>query len=81
MPRVMNTLVPVTSRWAFAVALELSLPEARDLLKKAGFALTHSSKFDIVMEYFFKHPGHDVYEINDVLFRYDLPLLGSGMNP
>ena len=66
---------------SFAVALELSLPEARDLLKKAGFALTHSSKFDIVMEYFFKHPGHDVYEINDVLFSHDLPLLGSGMNP
>ena len=67
--------------FAFAVALELSLPEAKDLLKKAGFALTHSSKFDIVMEYFFKHPGHDVYEINDVLFSHDLPLLGSGMNP
>ena len=67
--------------FAFAVALELPLPEAKKLLKKAGFALTHSSKFDIVMEYFFKHPGHDVFEINEVLFRYDLPLLGSGMNP
>ena len=65
---------------AFAVALKLSLPETRNLLQKAGFALTHSSKFDIILEYFIQNRNYDVYEINCVLFEYDMPLLGSGIN-
>ena len=63
---------------AFAVALELSLPEARSLLSKAGFALSHSSRFDIILEYFIKQRYFNIYEINEVLFQFDLPLLGSG---
>ena len=66
--------------FAFAVALELSLPETRRLLHKAGFALSHSSKFDIILEYFLRHRNYNIYEINEVLFEYDMPLLGSGMN-
>lgn len=66
--------------FAFAVALELSLPEAERLLGKAGFALSHSSKFDIILEYFIKARRFDVYEINEVLFQFDMPLLGSGTN-
>ncbi len=65
--------------FAFAVALELSLPETKTFLRKAGFALSHSSKFDIILEFFIKARRYDVYEINEVLFEYDLPLLGSGM--
>ena len=67
--------------FAFAVALELSLPETKALLGKAGFALSHSSRFDIVLEYFIKRRMYDVYEINEVLFQFDMPLLGSGVNP
>lgn len=66
--------------FAFAVALELSLPETRRLLNRAGFSLSHSSKLDIVLEYFIKMRQYDIYEINQVLFAFDLPLLGSAMN-
>ena len=65
--------------FAFAVALELSLPETKNLLNKAGFSLTHSSKFDLVLEYFITHQRYNIYEINEVLFECDMPLLGSGM--
>ena len=66
--------------FAFAIALELSLSEADSLLRKAGFALSHSSKFDIILEYFLKTRNYDIYQINEVLFHYDMPLLGSGVN-
>lgn len=66
--------------FAFSVALELSLPETKNLLRKAGFALSHSSKFDIILEYFIKTRHYDVYEINEVLFQFDMPLLGSVAN-
>ena len=65
---------------AFAVALELDLRETKQLLRKAGFALTRSSKFDLILEYCIAHRCYNVYEINEVLFEYDQPLLGSGMN-
>ena len=65
---------------AFAVALKLDLPETKALLEKAGFALSHSSRFDIILEYFILRRIYDVYRINEVLFEYDLPLLGTGSN-
>ena len=64
---------------AFAVALELTLPETKTLLKKAGFALTRSSEFDLVLEYCIRHRIYNIYDINEVLFGLDMPLLGSGM--
>ena len=64
---------------AFAVALELSLAETKGLLSKAGFALTRSNPLDIILEYCIRHRFYNIFEINTVLFQYDMPLLGSGM--
>lgn len=62
---------------ALAVALELSLPETDALLEKAGYALSHSIKADVIVEYFVLRKEYDIYAINEVLFHYDQPLLGS----
>ena len=61
---------------AFAIALELTLDETREMLMKAGFALSHSSKADIVVEYCIMTGNYDIMEINQILFGLDLQPLG-----
>lgn len=63
---------------ALAVSLELTLEETDDLLERAGYALSHSQKFDVIVEFFIVNGKYNIFEINEVLFKYDQPLLGAG---
>ena len=62
---------------ALAVALELTPEETNGLLESAGFALSRSIVFDVIVEYFITNRRYDVFEINNMLFEYDQPLLGG----
>ncbi|MBK5201972.1 MAG: macro domain-containing protein, partial [Spirochaetaceae bacterium] len=61
---------------SFAIALELNLDETKDLIRKAGFALSHCSRFDIIIEYCIEYEIFDLFDINDILFNFNQHPLG-----
>lgn len=62
---------------AFAIALQLSLAETNELLEAAGYTLSRSSKFDVIIEFFVQQANYNIHEINGALFAFDQPILGA----
>jgi O-acetyl-ADP-ribose deacetylase (regulator of RNase III) len=62
---------------SLAIALGLNLDETRDLLAKAGFALSHSSRFDVIVEYFIQEGGYNIFDVNQALFKFVYDTLSS----
>ena len=64
---------------ALAIALELDLEQTRDLIGRAGYALTNSSKFDVIIMYFIREKNYNLFDINAALFEFDQNLLGGSV--
>lgn len=62
---------------ALAMALELDVSATQDLLSRAGLTLSRTSKFDVIVRFFLERGIYDIYQLNEALFAYDQPLVGS----
>lgn len=62
---------------ALAMALELDVPATQDLLSRTGLTLSRTSKFDVIVRFFLERGIYDIYQLNEALFAYDQPLVGS----
>lgn len=66
--------------FALAISLKLNIEETQALLRSAGFAISHSSKADLIIEYYITHQDSGVYNIDDLnflLFKHNQVQLGQ----
>ena len=61
-----------------ALGLQLDLAQTQKLLAKAGYALTRSSRADLVVQYYIERKIYSVTFINAALDDCGLPLLKTG---
>jgi hypothetical protein len=57
------------------VGARLSLDEAKDLLARAGYALSPCDKTDIIFSYFIEHKIYDMIELDIQLEAHGLPCI------
>ena len=62
-----------------AIGLELDVEQTQELLGRAGYALTRSSKTDLVVQYYISKKIYSVAFINEALYDCGLPLLKTGL--
>lgn len=62
---------------ALCMGMRLDLEQTEDLLDKAGFSLSNSQLLDVIVSYFIENKNYDIFELNEILYEYDQPLLGS----
>lgn len=60
---------------SFSLGLNLGMDDTLDLLKSAGYALSNSSKFDVIIQYFIEHKIFDIFQVNDALHEFGQPIL------
>ena len=64
---------------SFAVALELTWEETESLLRTVGFSMSHSNKFDLIIEFYIRNGCYDLFEIDAALYKYDQMTIGSDL--
>ena len=61
---------------ALCIALELNLEESKDLLARADWAFSPSSKVDLIVQKAIVDKQYDIMELNITLFKYTNETLG-----
>lgn len=61
--------------FSLAIGMELNIDETSELLAKAGYAFSSSSKLDLIIQYFMYHKNYNLFVINEVLDKYGLETL------
>ena len=62
---------------AFAIALKLDFEKTKDLLAVAGFTLSKANLADVIVSFFIEYKIFDVDLVNQILYKYEQPLLGG----
>lgn len=63
--------------FAFAIALKLDFEQTKDLLHSAGFTMSRANLTDVIVGYFLEYKIFDVDLVNQILYKYNQPLLGG----